>query len=29
LENHVTITGNTILGRNNHCFPGVVLGAEP
>jgi UDP-N-acetylglucosamine acyltransferase len=29
LENNVTLTGNTILGRENHLFPGVVIGAEP
>jgi UDP-N-acetylglucosamine acyltransferase len=29
LENNVTLTGNTTVGRNNHFFPGVVIGAEP
>lgn len=29
LENNVTLTGHSILGRNNHLFPGVVIGAEP
>lgn len=26
---HVTILGNTILGEDNHVFPGAVIGAEP
>ena len=29
LLNSVTILGNTTLGRDNICFPGVVLGASP
>ncbi|MCA9131755.1 MAG: acyl-ACP--UDP-N-acetylglucosamine O-acyltransferase [Planctomycetales bacterium] len=29
LENNVTLTGHTSIGRNNHLFPGVVIGAEP
>lgn len=29
LENSVTLTGHTTIGRNNHLFPGVVIGAEP
>jgi UDP-N-acetylglucosamine acyltransferase len=29
LENNVTLTGNTTIGRNNHIFQGVVIGAEP
>ena len=29
LENNVTLTGNTSIGRDNHFFPGVVIGAEP
>ena len=29
LENNVTLTGHCIIGRNNHLFPGVVVGAEP
>lgn len=29
LENNVTLSGNTTLGRENHLFPGVVIGAEP
>lgn len=29
LENNVTLTGNTTIGRDNHLFPGVVIGAEP
>jgi len=29
LENNVTLTGNTTIGRNNHLFQGVVIGAEP
>ncbi|MBX3422165.1 MAG: acyl-ACP--UDP-N-acetylglucosamine O-acyltransferase [Pirellulaceae bacterium] len=29
LENNVTLTGHTTLGRDNHLFPGVVIGAEP
>ena len=29
LDNNVTITGHTTIGRGNRCFPGVVIGAEP
>ncbi|MGC4004162.1 MAG: acyl-ACP--UDP-N-acetylglucosamine O-acyltransferase [Pirellulales bacterium] len=29
LENNVTIVGHTTIGRDNHLFPGVVVGAEP
>ncbi|MCR9294932.1 MAG: acyl-ACP--UDP-N-acetylglucosamine O-acyltransferase [bacterium] len=29
LENNVTIVGDSTLGRENHLFPGVVIGAEP
>ena len=29
LENNVTLTGDTSIGRENHLFPGVVVGAEP
>jgi UDP-N-acetylglucosamine acyltransferase len=29
LENNVTIVGNTTIGRDNHFFPGCVIGAEP
>ena len=29
LENNVTLTGHVTLGRNNHLFPGVVIGTEP
>ncbi|HEY5314329.1 MAG TPA: acyl-ACP--UDP-N-acetylglucosamine O-acyltransferase, partial [Pirellulales bacterium] len=29
LENSVTIRGRVTLGRNNHVFPGVVIGGEP
>lgn len=29
LENHVTITGHTTLGEDNHIYPGAVLGAAP
>ncbi len=29
LENHVTVTGHTRIGRDNHFFPGCVIGAEP
>jgi UDP-N-acetylglucosamine acyltransferase len=29
LENQVTITGNTRIGRENHFYPGCVIGAEP
>lgn len=29
LENNVTITGNTSIGRDNHFFPGCVIGSEP
>jgi UDP-N-acetylglucosamine acyltransferase len=29
LENHVTLTGHVTIGRFNHLFPGVVIGAEP
>jgi UDP-N-acetylglucosamine acyltransferase len=29
LENGVTLTGNTLIGRDNHFYPGCVIGAEP
>ena len=29
LDNRVTLTGHVTIGRNNHLFPGVVIGAEP
>ena len=29
LDNNVTITGHTTIGRGKRCFPGVVIGAEP
>jgi UDP-N-acetylglucosamine acyltransferase len=29
LENNVTITGQTKIGRYNHIHPGVVIGGEP
>lgn len=29
LENGVTIMGRVTIGRNNHLFPGVVIGGEP
>jgi len=29
LENNVTLSGHTTIGRDNHFFPGVVIGAEP
>ncbi len=29
LENNVTLTGHCTIGKNNHFFPGVVIGAEP
>ncbi len=29
IESHVTLTGNTTLGRNNHIYQGAVIGAPP
>ncbi len=29
LDNNVTLTGHTTIGRDNHFFPGCVIGAEP
>ncbi len=29
LENHVSLRGRVTLGRNNHVFPGAVIGGEP
>jgi len=29
LDNSVTLTGHVSIGRNNHFFPGAVIGAEP
>ena len=29
LENSVTLMGHVTIGRDNHIFPGVVIGAEP
>ena len=29
LENNVTLVGHTSIGRDNHFFPGCVIGAEP
>jgi UDP-N-acetylglucosamine acyltransferase len=29
LENNVTLTGHVTLGRENHLYPNVVIGAEP
>lgn len=29
LENSVTLTGHTIIGRDNRFFPGCVIGGEP
>jgi UDP-N-acetylglucosamine acyltransferase len=29
LENNVTLTGHTIIGRDNHFHPGCVIGGEP
>ncbi|MCS5630110.1 MAG: acyl-ACP--UDP-N-acetylglucosamine O-acyltransferase [Pirellulaceae bacterium] len=29
LDNRVTLTGHVTIGRNNHLFPGAVIGAEP
>jgi UDP-N-acetylglucosamine acyltransferase len=29
LENNVTLMGHVILGRDNHVYPGAVLGGEP
>ncbi len=29
IKNHVTITGNTTIGKNNIVHPNAVLGAEP
>lgn len=29
LENSVTLTGHTTIGRDNHFFPGCVIGGEP
>ncbi len=29
LHPHVTIMGDTTMGRNNHLFPGAVIGAPP
>jgi UDP-N-acetylglucosamine acyltransferase len=29
LENHVTITGHTTIGAENHIFPNAVIGAAP
>src|SRR3972149_10215032 len=29
IKNHVTITGNTSIGKNNVIHPNAVLGAEP
>ena len=29
LENHVTLMGHVSLGRDNHLYPGVVVGAPP
>ncbi|GAB4142831.1 MAG: acyl-ACP--UDP-N-acetylglucosamine O-acyltransferase [Planctomycetaceae bacterium] len=29
LDNHVTITGKTIIGKNNRFWPNAVIGAEP
>ena len=29
IHNHVTITGNTTIAKNNVIFPNSVIGAEP
>jgi UDP-N-acetylglucosamine acyltransferase len=29
LENNVTLMGHVTLGKNNHFYPGVVIGGEP
>lgn len=29
IENNVTIVGHTTIGRNNHFFPGAVIGTQP
>lgn len=29
LDNNVSISGHTTIGKGNRCFPGVVIGAEP
>lgn len=29
IQNNVTIIGNTVIGRRNRIFPGVVIGADP
>lgn len=29
LENNVTIMGHVTIGKNNHIYPGVVIGGEP
>jgi len=29
LDNNVSISGHTTMGKGNRCFPGVVIGAEP
>ncbi len=29
LENNVTIMGRVTIGKNNHIYPGVVIGGEP
>jgi UDP-N-acetylglucosamine acyltransferase len=29
LDNNVTVTGHVRIGRNNHIYPGAVIGGEP